>query len=119
MSYSDDIDDAQAALIDRRIGQAFAFVKDVIDNPQLLDEIPDGSELGFADVPENTYIVTGKTPVGETITIAVGVCVCNETRDLDRGKFWLHAGEQWVCPECGRVYSFDGERIDIAEPDHI
>jgi hypothetical protein len=46
----DGIDDVQAALIDQRIGQAFAFVHDVIAAPGILEEIPDGSELVFRDV---------------------------------------------------------------------
>jgi hypothetical protein len=29
------------------------------------------------------------------------------------GEFWLRAGEQGVYPECGRVYTFDGERITV------
>lgn len=50
MSQHDDIDDAQAALIDKRIGYAFDFIGDVIDDPRLLDAIPDGSRLAFRDV---------------------------------------------------------------------
>ena len=41
MSDSDDIDDAQATQIDQRLGQAFAFVRDMVDAPAVLDEIPD------------------------------------------------------------------------------
>lgn len=50
MSRYDDIDDARAALIDQRIGQSFEFLGDVIDDPRLLDAIPDGSRLAFRDV---------------------------------------------------------------------
>jgi hypothetical protein len=45
-----DIDPARAALIDRRIAQTFAFLRDVIEEPQLLEDIPEGSELRFRDV---------------------------------------------------------------------
>jgi hypothetical protein len=34
-------------------------------------------------------------------------------------EFRLYAGQQWVCPVCARTYSFDGERIEVAEPNHI
>ena len=44
------IDPARAALISKRISQAFAFARDVIDAPRLLEEIPDGSTLLFRDV---------------------------------------------------------------------
>ena len=44
------IDPERAALITKRIGQAFAFARDVIDTPRMLDEIPDGSTLFFRDV---------------------------------------------------------------------
>jgi hypothetical protein len=44
-----DIDPVQAAQITERINQAFDFVRDVIDDPQILDTIPNGSELAFRD----------------------------------------------------------------------
>lgn len=50
MSQHDDIDDARAALIDQRIGQAFDFLADVIEDARLLDVVPDGSRLAFRDV---------------------------------------------------------------------
>lgn len=71
------------------------------------------------DTPENSIIVTGETQAGERIIVALGACACNETHDLGRGRFWLRTSEQWTCPECDRTYFFDGERIDIAEPNHI
>lgn len=40
----------RAKLIGKRIAQAFAFARDVIDAPDLLEEIPDGSTLLFRDV---------------------------------------------------------------------
>jgi hypothetical protein len=122
MSESHEIDDRKAALISKRIGRTFEFLEHVVDDPRILDEIPDKSRLGFPDdgapnpdIPLNAFIVTGTTPDGETVKIALGLCVCNEDRDESRGKFWLRAGQRWVCPECGRVFSFDGERIVIGE----
>ena len=44
------IDPERAALITRRMGQAFAFARDVIDAPSILEEIPDGSTLLFRDI---------------------------------------------------------------------
>jgi hypothetical protein len=37
-------------MIDKRLAQAFAFARDVIDAPGTLEEIPDGSTLFFRDV---------------------------------------------------------------------
>ncbi len=44
------IDPERAARITRRMAQAFAFARDVIDAPRLLEEIPDGSTLLFRDI---------------------------------------------------------------------
>lgn len=44
-----DIDDERAALITKRIGQGFDFVRDVIDFPKILEMIPDKSQLLFRD----------------------------------------------------------------------
>jgi hypothetical protein len=50
MSDDDDIDPIQAVQITRRIGQTFDFVRDVIDAPGTLEDIPNGSVLIFRDV---------------------------------------------------------------------
>jgi hypothetical protein len=50
MSVQRDIDDEQAAVIDQRIGQGFAFLRDVLASPAILDEIPSGSTLAYRDV---------------------------------------------------------------------
>ncbi len=120
MIDTDDIDDVQAALIDRRIGQAFAFARVAVDDPAIMDVFAGGSDLGIEDaapdphIPDQAFLVAGSTQTGESVTIAVGVCGCNTTRDPARGAFWLRAGERWVCLECRRIYAFDGERITIA-----
>lgn len=44
------IDPQRAALITKRMTQAFAFARDVIDAPVLLEEIPDGATLLFRDI---------------------------------------------------------------------
>ncbi len=50
MTDHDDITPAQAAQIEKRIDQTFDFVRDIIDDPRTLEEIPDGSKLAFRDV---------------------------------------------------------------------
>jgi hypothetical protein len=121
MIDTDDIDDVQAALIDRRIGQAFAFARVAVDDPAIMDVFAEGSDLSIEDIapdphiPDQAFIVAGSTNSGDSATVAVGICDCNTTRDPARGAFWLRAGDRWVCPECRRVYAFDGKRITIAE----
>lgn len=44
------IDPARVVTIETRIDQAFAFAQDVIECPELLDDIPDGATLYFRDV---------------------------------------------------------------------
>lgn len=55
MNQHDDIDDARATLIDQRISQAFDFLADVIDDPDVLETIPDGATLAFRDVAIRRY----------------------------------------------------------------
>jgi len=50
MTAQRDIDPAEAAQITERIGQTFDFVRDAIANPRMLEEIPNGSTLGFRDI---------------------------------------------------------------------
>ena len=45
-----DITPEQAAMIDQRLGQAFAFLRDVLNHPDILEEIPDGATLRHRDV---------------------------------------------------------------------
>jgi hypothetical protein len=81
MSTRPDIDDAQAELIDQRIGQAFAFLRDVLSNPSLVEKIPSGATLRHRDVAlEREHVVVRLTaflapemPAGAaTITGATG-----------------------------------------------
>ena len=46
----DELSDERIATIELRLDQAFAFCRDVLENPALLEEIPDGSTLRFSDV---------------------------------------------------------------------
>jgi hypothetical protein len=50
MSVQRDIDDEQAAVIDQRLGRGFAFLRDVLTGPGMLDEIPSGSTPVYRDV---------------------------------------------------------------------
>lgn len=50
MNERHDFDDEEAALIDKRLGQGFNFMRDAIDNPRMLEVIPSGSQLTFRDV---------------------------------------------------------------------
>ena len=50
MSDRRNIDPEEAAEVTRRIGQAFDFAQDMIDDPSVLQQIPDGSTLRFGGV---------------------------------------------------------------------
>jgi hypothetical protein len=45
-----DLTPEQIATIDQRLDQTIAFIRDVVDDPVILEEIPDGSTLRFLDV---------------------------------------------------------------------
>jgi len=47
--HDNGIDEARAATITANIERAFGFVADVIDNPRILDLIPDGSSLAIRE----------------------------------------------------------------------
>lgn len=46
----DELTKEQIATIELRLDQAFAFFRDVVDDPAILEEIPGGSTLRFRDV---------------------------------------------------------------------
>jgi hypothetical protein len=50
MSGQRDIDDEESRAIDTRLGQGFAFLRDVLADPSLVDEIPSGATLSYRDV---------------------------------------------------------------------
>jgi hypothetical protein len=50
MSDHYDVDPIQAVQITQRIGQTFDFIRDAIDDPRVLEEIPSGSVLFFRDL---------------------------------------------------------------------
>jgi hypothetical protein len=70
------------------------------------------------DIPEHVIIVTGTTITGENKTFARGYCAGSDDSSHDPGKeFELWPGERWTCSECGRSYVFDGDGIDVTEPE--
>ncbi len=45
-----EIDDEQAAVIDRNLALGFAFLRDVLHRPEIVNEIPSGSRLAHRDI---------------------------------------------------------------------
>jgi hypothetical protein len=56
MKHPHTIDDERAALISQRIGETFDFVRDVIEDPAILEEIPDGSEIDIRHVMIDSHV---------------------------------------------------------------
>lgn len=56
MSNNYGFDPTQTALISERIGHAFDFGADVLRNPQILDDIPDGAEITFRSVAVQQHV---------------------------------------------------------------
>jgi hypothetical protein len=50
MNRRPDSDETRPALINQRIGQGFAFLRDVLINPSLVEKIPSGATLRHRDV---------------------------------------------------------------------
>ena len=46
-----EIDDEQAKVIDRNLELGFAFLRDVLHRPEIVDEIPSGSRLAHRAIP--------------------------------------------------------------------
>jgi hypothetical protein len=67
------IDDAQAALIDRRLDQFGSFMQSVLRSPEIADEIPDGATLAFHDL----WIGGDPEPVRLTAYRAAGAMYWN------------------------------------------
>ncbi len=44
------VDDERAAQISERIGETFDFMRDVLDDPSILEEIPDGAQIELRNV---------------------------------------------------------------------
>lgn len=104
MTDRHDIDPARAALITERIDQTFDFVRDVIENPQILETIPNGSMLMFRDVvhqrksirltaylPKHPGARWGARVTGAAPNTSVGAPPPSESRaSWDHGERWPH-----------------------------
>jgi hypothetical protein len=88
---------------------------------RLVNRLPDmlaeliADDVPNPDIPEHSFILSGKTSTGESIKVARGICECNVDHDLSK-EFFLNSGERWICPDCENIYSFDGERIAVTRP---
>jgi hypothetical protein len=97
-----DVDSVPAAQITERIDQTFDFVRDVIDDPRILETIPNGSELVFRDavdqersirltayLPKHPGARWGARVSGVTSTATAGAPPPSETRATpDHGGGW-------------------------------
>jgi hypothetical protein len=73
-------------------------------------------EVANPELPENLFIASAESSAGAAFTVAFGICECNEDPGMSLNRFWLLAGEHCECEECGRVYSFDGDKITVIQP---
>ncbi len=91
MSDSNTLDRERTAQITDRIGETFDFARDVLHDPSILDEIPDGAELGLRNVTvqEQTYhIVAYRSESEPACWIARTTGRTNPGRVRDR-HFWV------------------------------
>ena len=87
MNDSHAIDDKRAAQITERIGETFDFMRDVLDDPAILDEIPDGAEIELRNVTvgEQAYrIVAYRAESGPERWVARTTGQPNPVTALDR-----------------------------------
>ncbi|MGH8010683.1 MAG: hypothetical protein ACREQ3_27130 [Candidatus Binatia bacterium] len=68
MSDSNGIGREKSAQITERIGETFDFARDVLNDPTILEEIPDGAEIGLRNVTiqEQIYHIVAYRPEGES-----------------------------------------------------
>ena len=64
MIDGDETDDGQAALIDRRIGQALAFARVAVTDPDVMDVFADGSDLRINDIVPKYVLVSSSPAAG-------------------------------------------------------
>ena len=53
-----EIDDEQAKVIDRNLALGFAFLRDVLHRPEIVDEIPNGSTLAYRAISLSQFDLT-------------------------------------------------------------
>ncbi len=91
MSERNAIDGKRAALITERIGETFDFMRDVLDDPTILEEIPDGAEIELRNVAigEHPYRIVAYRSEGNPerwIARTTGQTNLNLARDR---RFWV------------------------------
>jgi hypothetical protein len=114
MSTLPDIDEAQAAVIDQRIEQGFAFLRDVMDRPELLTEIPDGATLRFRDVAlDREHVVVHLTAYQAPAMPAWAATITGATGGPHR---WGHVSTWHIHRPNGQQMRFEavGETADGA-----
>ena len=98
MSDPNAIDRERAAQITQRIGETFDFARDVLNDPTILDEIPDGAEIVNRNVTvqDQVYHIVAYRDDREReqwIARTTGTTSPGSTRDR---RFWisirLHSG---------------------------
>ena len=55
-----EIDDEQAKVIDRNLALGFAFLRDVLHRPEIVNEIPSGSRLAHRDIHLPSFDTTAR-----------------------------------------------------------
>jgi hypothetical protein len=68
-------------------------------------------------IPGGAWIAPGRTAGGARAPGAHLNCLCR-TWFAAEGSAQLLPGQSWCCPDCLRVYGFDGVRIEVADPLH-
>jgi hypothetical protein len=104
-----DLTPEQVATIDHRLDQTFAFIRDVVDDPVILGEIPSGSRLRFRDVAigEEMIRLTAYPDVGPA---------WSWTARVTGPANWAAAGREPVSARPGEAGGM-AER-SVAHPEH-
>ena len=122
MSTLPDIDDAQAEVIDQRIGQTFAFLRDVLANPALVEKIPTGATLRHRDMALDgvsvvVRLTAYRTPAMATWSAIVSGVDGTPPQWAQAGRWHMHDPYAWHVhlPNKKRI-TFDatGETPDAA-----
>ena len=121
MSKLHDVDDAQAAVIDQRIGQGFAFLRDVLAHPALTEQIPTGATLRHRDValdrePIVVRLTAYQAPAMATWAALVSGIEGAPPQWAHVGTWHAHDSTAWhLHPRNGQRVTFDatGETVTL------
>lgn len=123
MSTLPDSDDTRDERIDRRIGQTFAFLRDVLAHPSLVEKIPSGANLRHRDVAlDREHVVVRLTafqaPTMATwAAIVTGVDGASQRATSNPNTWHMHDARGWhVHPGRGQrvVVDAEGETSEAA-----